>query len=122
MMPTEQRAEFVTKMGLPIDPVVEEFKDKVTEGTDSAPLSPENLDKLHDSDLIFTFYSTPELREELHNDPAYSRIPAIAQGAEVAPEDQSVVTASSMINPLTVPWVMDTYKELINEAISNVEK
>lgn len=122
MMPTEQRAEFVTKMGLPIDPVVEEFKDKVTEGTDSAPLSPENLDKLHDSDLIFTFYSTPELREELHNDPAYSRIPAIAQGAEVAPEDQSVVTASSLINPLTVPWVMDTYKELINEAISNVEK
>ncbi|HJD68711.1 MAG TPA: iron-siderophore ABC transporter substrate-binding protein [Corynebacterium kroppenstedtii] len=116
-MPTEQRVEFVTKLGLTVDPVIEEFKDSVVAGTDSASLSPENLDKLNGSDLIFTFYMDDDVRKMMHEDPAYSRVPAIAKGAEVAPTDQSFVTASSMINPLTVPWAIDRYKELINEAI-----
>lgn len=121
-MPTEQRVEFVSKLGLTIDPVVEEFKDSVVAGTDSASLSPENLDKLDDSDLIFTFYMDDDVRKMMHDDPTYSRVPAIAKGAEVAPEDQSFVTASSMINPLTVPWAIDRYKEQIDAAIEKAKQ
>lgn len=120
-MPTEQRVEFASKLGLKVDDVVEEFRGETVTGTDSAPISAENLDKLNGSDIIFTFYLSPEVREELHADPTYSRIEAIDKGAEVAPEDQSVVTASSLINPLTVPWVLDTYTALIDEAIANAQ-
>lgn len=119
-MPTEQRVEFVSKLGLKVDPVVDEFKDKVKAGTDSAELSQENLDKLNGSDLIFTFYMDDGVRKLMHEDRFYTGIPAIKKGAEVALTDQSLVTASSMINPLTVPWAMDRYKEKINEAIANL--
>ncbi|WKD61954.1 putative siderophore-binding lipoprotein YfiY precursor [Corynebacterium ciconiae DSM 44920] len=119
-MPDEQRVAVVRKLGLAVDPVVEELEKDIVEGTDSAPLSPENLDKLDGSDLIFTFYRDEENRTQMHEDPAYSRIPAIERGSEVAPTDQSLVTASSMINPLSVPWMLDRYKKLIDEAISKV--
>lgn len=121
-LPTEQRVQFVSKLGLEVDPVVEEFRGSVVAGTDSATVSAENLDKLNDSDLIFTFYMDDKARKELHADPAYSKISAIAKGAEVAPTDQSFVTGSSMINPLTVPWAIDKYKEQIDEALKKAEK
>lgn len=117
-MPTEQRVEFLSKLGLKLDPVVNEFKDNIKAGTDSAELSQENLDKLNGSDLIFTFYSDDAQRKLMHEDRFYASIPAIKKGAEVALTDQSLVTASSMINPLTVPWAVDRYKEKIDEAIA----
>ncbi|CAM2888178.1 iron-siderophore ABC transporter substrate-binding protein [Corynebacterium pseudodiphtheriticum] len=121
-LPTEQRVQFVSKLGLQVDPVVEEFRDSVVAGTDSATVSAENLDKLNDSDLIFTFYTDEDSRKELHADATYSSIAAIAKGAEVAPTDQSFVTGSSMINPLTVPWAIDRYKEKIDEALVKAGK
>lgn len=116
-MSTEQRVEFVSKLGLTLDPVVNEFKDDVKVGTDSAEISQENLDKLDGSDLIFTFYTDDKVRKLMHEDRFYANIPAVKKGAEVALTDQSLVTATSMINPLTVPWAVDRYKEKINEAI-----
>lgn len=120
-LPTEQRVQFVSKLGLKVDPVVEEFRSSVIAGTDSATVSAENLDKLNSSDLIFTFYSNDKARADLHADPAYSKIAAIAKQAEVAPTDQSFVTGSSMINPLSVPWAVDRYKQLIDEALKKIQ-
>ena len=120
-MPSEQRVVFVSKLGLTLDPVVDEFKDKVKAGTDSAEISQENLDKLDSSDLIFTFYMDNEVRKLMYEDPFYANIPAIKKGAEVALANQSLVTATSMINPLSVPWAMGRYKEKINEAIEKVK-
>lgn len=119
-MPTEQRVAFVEKLGLVVDPVIDEFKSSIVAGTDSASISPENLNKLDSSDLIFTFYTNDDLRKELHADSTYSGIAAIARGSEVAPTDQSLVTASSMINPLSVPWVLQRYTQQIDEAIAKV--
>lgn len=120
--PGEQRVAMVSSLGLTVDPVVEELRQYEIPGTDSAQLSKENLDKLNSSDLIFTFYSTPKNRAEMHADPVYSKIKAIAAGAEVAPTDQSLVTASSIINPLTVRWAVPRFKELIDQAITKVQK
>ena len=61
-------------------------------------------------------------RAEIEAQPLYAAIPAIEQGAIVAAEDQSLVTASSMITPLTVPWSLERYKPLIDEAVANVEE
>lgn len=121
-LPTEQRVEFVSKLGLKIDPVIEEFRDDVVVGTDSASISAENLSKLNNSDLIFTFYMNDEVRKELHENLVYSKISAISKGAEVAPTDQSFVTGSSMINPLTVPWAIERYKKQIDEALAKADK
>ncbi|GAB3691049.1 iron-siderophore ABC transporter substrate-binding protein [Nocardiopsis oceani] len=118
-LPDEQRVAMVRGLGLEVDPVVETFPE--TEGTDSALIGLENADELSDSDLIFTFYSDAESREEIEAQELYGAIPAVESGAVVSSEDNAFVTASSLINPLTVPWAIDRYVPLIEEAAENVD-
>lgn len=118
-LPDEQRVAMVRGMGLTVDPVVEEFPE--TEGTDSALIGLENADQLSDSDLVFTFYSNEEDREEIQGQELYGAIPAVENDAVVSSEDNAFVTASSLINPLTVPWVTERYVPMIDEALENAE-
>ncbi|MDO9378361.1 MAG: hypothetical protein Q7T56_05900 [Nocardioidaceae bacterium] len=41
--------------------------------------------------------------------PVHAAIQAVERGSVVASTDQSFVTASSITNPLTVPWMVDQY-------------
>ncbi|QVQ50090.1 iron-siderophore ABC transporter substrate-binding protein [Spiractinospora alimapuensis] len=118
-LPDEQRVAMVRSLGLTVDPVVETLPE--TEGTDSAVIGLENADELSDSDLIFTFYSDEDTREEIESQDLYGAIPAIERDSVVASDDNPFVTASSLINPLTVPWVIDRYLPMIDEAIENVD-
>ncbi|MFF9568721.1 iron-siderophore ABC transporter substrate-binding protein [Streptomyces sp. NPDC014685] len=118
--PDEQRVKMVSSLGLTVDPVVNTFKE--TKGTDSALIGLENAEKLKDSDLVFTFYTDDKSRKEIEAQPLYAAIPAVKSGAVVAGEDNSFVTASSIINPLTVPWVIDRYLPLIDKAVEAADK
>lgn len=118
--PTEQRVAMVSALGLTVDPVVETFDE--TEVTDSAIIGLENADQLAGSDLLFTFYSDEANREEVESQALYASIPAVASGAVVAPEDQPFVTGSSMINALTVPWALERYVPMIDEAVAATER
>ncbi|MFE7507198.1 iron-siderophore ABC transporter substrate-binding protein [Promicromonospora sp. NPDC057488] len=121
-MKDEQRVAMVRALGLTVDPVVDELKQYETEGTDSALLGLEQSDVLDDSDLIFTFYTDQKNRAEIEAQPLYARIPAVERGSVVASEDQSFVTASSIINPLTVPWALERYVPVIDEAVARLEE
>ncbi|WP_193106320.1 iron-siderophore ABC transporter substrate-binding protein [Brachybacterium sp. FME24] len=116
----EQRVAMVRALGLTVDPVNQELGEWDVPGTDSAMIGLENADKLADSDLIFTFYSDEANRAETEDQDLYASIPAVAHGAIVAPTDQAFVTGSSIINPLTVPWALERYIPLIDEAIAKV--
>src|SRR5699024_8561824 len=111
--PDEQRVAMVSALGLTPDPVVEELRaDYDAPGTQSALIGLENADKLSDSDLIFTFYMDEANREETEAQDLYAGIPAVENDAIVASDDQAFVTASSMINPLTVPWTLERYEPM----------
>ncbi|MCK1797151.1 iron-siderophore ABC transporter substrate-binding protein [Streptomyces sp. XM4193] len=116
----EQRVEMVSSLGLKVDPVVNTFKE--TKGTDSALIGLENAEKLNKSDLVFTFYSDKKSRREVESQKLYAAIPAIERGTVVASENNAFVTASSIINPLTVPWVVDRYLPLIDKAVEKLDK
>ncbi|MFJ8748461.1 iron-siderophore ABC transporter substrate-binding protein [Streptomyces sp. NPDC102441] len=118
--PEEQRVKMVSSLGLTVDPVVNSFKE--TEGTDSALIGLENAGKLKDSDLVFTFYSDDKTRKEIEAQPLYSGIPAVKKGAVIASSDNSFVTASSIINPLTVPWTIERYLPIIDKAVEAAGK
>lgn len=120
--PEEQRAAMVSALGLTPDPVADQLRGEFdAPGTQSALIGLENADQLNDSDLIFTFYSDAANRRETEEQPLYGAIPAVEQGAVVASEDQPFVTASSLINPLTVPWALAHYRPMIDEAIANLD-
>ncbi|MCD2104702.1 iron-siderophore ABC transporter substrate-binding protein [Rhodococcus erythropolis] len=116
----EQRVAMVRALGLQVDPVVYTLTE--SEGTDSAVIGLENANLLDKSDLLFTFYSDPANRAEIEAQPAYRAIPAVARGTVVAPTEQPFVTGSSMINPLTVPWSLERYVPMIDEAIAKLNK
>ncbi|WP_299538557.1 iron-siderophore ABC transporter substrate-binding protein [uncultured Streptomyces sp.] len=118
--PSEQRVTMVSKLGLTVDPVVNTFKE--TEGTDSALIGLENAEKLKDSDLLFTFYTDAKTRKEIEAQKLYAAMPAVKSGAIVASNDNPFVTASSIINPLTVPWVIERYLPLIDKAVAAAGK
>ena len=121
--PKEQRVAMVSALGLTPDPIIDKLKKNYdAPGTDSALIGLENADKLDDSDLIFTFYSDEKSKKDIKSQSVYSNIPAIKSGAVVAPEDQAFVTASSIINPLTVPWTLERYVPMIDKAAKNVKK
>lgn len=114
----EQRVAMVRALGLTVDPVVYTLDE--TEGTDSSVIGLENANLLNNSDLIFTFYSDGQNRRETEAQPAYNQIPAISRGSVVAPTDQPFVTGSSIINPLTVPWALERYVPMIDEAVGKL--
>ncbi|QNG20092.1 iron-siderophore ABC transporter substrate-binding protein [Rhodococcus triatomae] len=113
--PEEQRVAMVRALGLTVDPVVETLPEK--DGTDSAVIGLENAHLLDNSDLLFTFYSDAVNRAETEAQPVYAQIPAVARGSVVAPTEQAFVTGSSIINPLTVPWSLERYVPLIDQAL-----
>ncbi|MBM4494389.1 ABC transporter substrate-binding protein [Rhodococcus hoagii] len=98
-----------------VDPIVNTLPE--TEGTDSALIGLENAHLLKDSDLLFTFYSDDANRAEIEAQPVYRQIPQSPRLGG-APEDQSFVTGSSMINPLTVPWSLERYVPMIDGAVA----
>ena len=119
-LPSEQRVAMVSNLGLKVAPFVEEMKGKEKEGTDSATFSIENADKLNDVDLLFTFYSDKANRAEMEALPTYGAVTAIRRGAVVAPTENSFVTGSSIVNPLTVPWALDRYVPMIKDALAHL--
>ncbi|WP_312898707.1 iron-siderophore ABC transporter substrate-binding protein [Corynebacterium variabile] len=119
-LPTEQRVAMVENLGLTVAPVVEDMKGQEKEGTDSATFSIETADRLNDVDLIFTFYSDEANRAEMEALPTYGAVSAIRKGAVVAPTENSLVTGSSIVNPLTVPWAIDRYVPMIKDAITHL--
>ncbi|MGW1992132.1 iron-siderophore ABC transporter substrate-binding protein [Embleya sp. NPDC001921] len=118
--PEEQRVSVVSSLGLRVDPVVNTFPE--TDGTDSALIGLENADKLAASDVVFTFYTDAKTRQEIEAQPLYASIPAVKRGAVVASNDNPFVTASSMINPLTVPWSIERYLPQIDAAVAKAGK
>ncbi|WP_235737577.1 iron-siderophore ABC transporter substrate-binding protein [Nocardioides alcanivorans] len=119
-LPDEQRVAVVRALGLQVDPAVDDMEE--VEGTDSAIIGYENADQLDDSDLIFTFYSDEAQKKQALANKLYAQIPAIQNDAVVASDENSFVTASSMINPLTLPYALERYVPMIDEAIAKVAK
>ncbi|MFJ2902605.1 MULTISPECIES: iron-siderophore ABC transporter substrate-binding protein [unclassified Streptomyces] len=117
---TEQRVEMVSSLGLKVDPVWKTFKE--TEGTDSSLIGLENADKLKNSDLLFTFYADAKSKKEIEAQPLYAAMPAVQKDALVTSDSNAFVTASSMLNPLTVPWSIKRYLPLIDAAVEKAGK
>lgn len=61
-------------------------------------------------------YGTPDRLAELQKDSLKGRIPAIANGAVAFVGDSNAMAASTNPGPLSLPWGIDKYVELIADA------
>lgn len=101
-----------------------EFPSLATETTESgefyADIAAENADKLEDVDVIVA-YGGDELLPALQADPLWSTLPAVQNGAVVGVGSGDAFSGSVTPTALSIPWMLDDYVALLDDAASQAE-
>lgn len=111
----DPRVGFLTELGLPTPAIVESESAK-TEGF-YTEVSAEQADSFADVDVIVTYGDDTTL-PLLQADPLLSKIPAIAAGRVVVLPNNTPLAASTNPTPLSIPWGISDYFDLISKAAS----
>ncbi len=116
----DTRPGFMAHLGLPMpDVVVAESKNATEFHT---TLSSKEAEKFADVDIVVT-YGDPDgdldgaVFKALQADPQLSKIPAIADGHIVVLPESTPIAASANPSPLSIPWGLDEYFDLLAEAL-----
>lgn len=117
-LPTDPRANYLTDLGL-------EFPESVTKLAKdseafSVTLSRENADLLNDVEMMVV-YGDEALLEELQADELMNKIPAIRDGAVVLIDSETALAGASTPSILSIPYEIDEYLSLLNEASKKVK-
>lgn len=112
-LPNDPRANYLTDLGL-------EFPESVltlAESTEdfSVTLSRENADLLNDVEMMVV-YGDEQLLADLQADELMSQIPAIRDGAVVLVDSESVLAGACTPSILSIPYTIDEYLSLLNQA------
>lgn len=112
----DTRPGFLAAAGMKTPAVVEEESAKTDEFY--VTRSAENPEDFADVDVFIT-YGDPEgsdILAAMQADPLLSKIPAIKRGSVAIFEDSTPLAASANPSPLSIPWGIDDYFDLIEAA------
>lgn len=112
----DTRVRFFHDLGLVSPPMVAEA---AKTGAFNGTISAERIDDLAAVDLLVT-YGGAELRDKLSSDVLTARLPAIERGALVMLDNDPLGTAANP-TPLSLPWVIEDYADLLSAAIIGSE-
>ena len=112
----DTRVRFFHDLGLVSPPIVAEA---AKTGAFNGVISAERIDDLAAVDLLVTYGGT-DLRDKLSADILTARLPAIARGALVMLDNDPLGTAANP-TPLSLPWVIEDYADLLSAAITGSE-
>lgn len=108
----DNRPRFLTQLGMELAPVVSEN----TKGEGFFfPWSAERADEL-ESDVFVTWVPDDATKQAIADDPLLGQIPAVKSGALVADADNTLTLSISAASPLSLPWALDKWLPMINEA------
>lgn len=117
-LPTDPRAAFLNDLGMELPESIANLAEDNTEF--SVTLSRENADMFEDVELMIV-YGDEALLESLQADPLMSQIPAIANGAVVLLDSESALAAAMTPTILSIPYTIDEYLEVIEEARGKIK-
>lgn len=114
----DSRVEFVESLGLESSPKIVEL----SEGNEEffGTLSAEVVDEI-DADIVFAYVDSAEHLEAVKADPLLGSIPAIKNDAVVMLDDPTFILSTSAPSPLSIPWAIDQYVPLIQDAAANIK-
>lgn len=114
----DPRAGYLEDLGLSVPESVA----TASEGSDAfyEDISTENIDLLSDIDVIVV-YGDQALLDQWQADPLLSQIPAVANGSVVLLGSDGALAASASPSPLSIPWGVDEYVQLIADAADKVK-
>lgn len=115
---SDPRANYLVDLGLTFPKSLEELSKGSKDF--SITLSSENADQLNDIDIIVT-YGDKDTLATLQKDPLLGKIPAIKNGSVVIIDSSSALAGSATPTILGIPYTIDEYLTLINEAAVKVK-
>ncbi|MCQ1948975.1 MULTISPECIES: iron-siderophore ABC transporter substrate-binding protein [Arthrobacter] len=115
----DARVDILTALGMTVAPEVQDIPS--SEGSFTSDLGLENAGKLNDVDVLFTWYNDEAEQQRTEEQRLFAQIPAVERGSVVRSLDRQVGMASSFLTPLSVPWVLDRFEPMIEEAVAKVD-
>ncbi|MEF2070626.1 iron-siderophore ABC transporter substrate-binding protein [Consotaella aegiceratis] len=112
----DTRVKFFEDLGLTVPDAVKEVS---TGGLFSGSISAERIDRFDDVDIVVT-YGTPDMLSALAENPLLAKMPAIRNGAVVTLGRDPLGTAANP-TPLSIPWVLEDYVDLLAAAARKSE-
>ena len=111
----DPRATFLRDAGMPVPSAVE----RNTADTEQfyTEVSAEKADQFNDVGLIIT-YGDENTVKRLQADPLLGKIPAVKAGHVAILQDGTPLAASSNPSPLSIPWGIDKYMDVLGGAIA----
>ena len=109
----DTRPGFVESVGMTMPKVVADASAKTKEFYQT--VSAEKADEFADAD-IFVGYGDEKQLTAIQADPLLSKIPAVQKGAVALLKDSTPLAASANPSPLSIPWGVDEYFKLLNDA------
>lgn len=116
-LPTDPRAAYLIDLGLAFPESIQALAN--TSKDFSISLSAEQADRLQDVEIIVT-YGDEDTLAMLQKDPLLRKIPAIQQGAVVVIDSSSALAGSATPTILSIPYTIDDYLSLLQEAARKV--
>ena len=117
-LPGDSRADCLTDFGLELPDSVRELA-KTTDDF-YINVSRENADQLSDVEMIVVYGSADNL-ETIQADALMNQIPAIKNGAVAFIDDASALAGGASPSVLSIPYNIDTYLKLLNDAAEAVK-
>jgi ABC-type Fe3+-hydroxamate transport system substrate-binding protein len=111
----DTRPGFMHSVGMTVPKVVEETSAETEEFY--VTRSSENPEDFADVDVFVTYGdASGKMVEQIQGDPLLSKIPAIKAGAIATLQDSTPLAASANPSPLSIPWGIDEYFDLLEDA------
>jgi iron complex transport system substrate-binding protein len=112
----DTRPGFLAEIGMAMPGIVSETSAETEEFY--VTRSAEDLEAFDDVDIFVTYGDADgELLDRITSDPVLSQIPAIRRGSVAVLEDSTPLAASANPSPLSIGWGIDTYFDLLAEAV-----
>jgi iron complex transport system substrate-binding protein len=118
-LPNDPRAAYLNDLGLTTP---QSILDLATGTEDfSVTISRENTELLNDVDIMVV-YGDQGLLEAMQADPLMSQIPAVKNGAVVLIDSTTALAAATTPSILSIPYAIDDYLNLLDEAASKINE
>lgn len=112
---TDARVQLLRQLGFALSPSVSKLGAGDSTASFAKAVSLEKMPQI-DTDVLVSWYLDASTRSSIEKSALFQRNPAVARGGYVPITDPVFVYATSAVDVLSLPWMLDRYLPLLSKA------